>query len=66
MIIRYWCLKHFCKLKAKKLADIAKKKAKDAKKAEDEKKRKSKYGYGGPPKKKVVKKPAPKPKSEMG
>lgn len=45
MIIRYWVLKYFLKKKAKKLAEIARKKALALKKAEDEKKRKGKYGY---------------------
>lgn len=66
MIIRYWCLKHFCKLKAKKLAEIARKKALAAKKAEDEKKRRGKYGYAPPKKKAPPKKPTSKPKPDLG
>lgn len=58
MIIRFWTLKYFLKKKAKKLAEIARKKALADKKAADAAKKKGKYGYSG--KKKVTKKPAPK------
>jgi hypothetical protein len=49
------------------LAEIARKKKVADRKAEELKKNRSKYGYGGPPKKKaaVAKKPAPKPKADL-
>lgn len=55
LIIKYYVMKYFIKLKNIKLLAIAKKKAAAAKKLEDEKKRKSKYGYS-PKTKKPVKK----------
>lgn len=44
LVIRYYVKKYFIKLKALKMAEIAKKKAIAAKKAEEDKKRKSKFG----------------------
>ena len=64
-MIRYWCKKYILQKKAKKLAEIERKKKLAAKKAEDAKKRTGKYGYSPTKKKAATKKPAPKPKTDL-
>lgn len=65
LMIRYWCKKYFLTKKAKKLAEIERKKKLAAKKAEDAKKRIGKYGYSPAKKKGTTKKPVQKPKVDL-